>query len=145
MLPNVSDLCGQSVAELVLEGEVPLLTHCRLEILVCDPDPGVRIAGKVDRRAIRGRCKASPFIVDRCDGQTQDPCCVSLRKNSQRWVHGELFVGTTALGERRNCVPASDYSLASQRCRRPGKPDSRLPIAFAQVVVIEPTIAELLG
>src|SRR5229473_3008063 len=59
VLADIADLRGQRVAELVLNGEVPLLVHGRPYVLVRNPYPDSLIAGKVDRGATRRRCIAS--------------------------------------------------------------------------------------
>src|SRR6266566_1312452 len=51
VLADVAYLRGQAIAELMLNGKVPLLVHCRPYVLISDPDPDSRITSKVDPRA----------------------------------------------------------------------------------------------
>ena len=61
MLADVADLRSQGVAELMLYGEVPLLTHRGLEILISDPDPASRIAGLVYGRDNSWEAQSRPL------------------------------------------------------------------------------------
>src|SRR5215469_1294342 len=132
VLANITDLRGDGTSELMLDRQIPLLAHRRLEVLVGNPDPMSGNAGQIDGRTVRGSSVASS------DG----PSHVSHGEDSERRVHGELLVGSAAFHEAGNGVAAADHGLAVERRRRPCESKSWLPIASAQVVISQARIAE---
>src|SRR5882724_1031290 len=118
----------------MLDREVPLIDHRRLEVLIVDSDAIPGIAGLVDCRAGIGlRSSKAP-------GQRS---CPLLLKDAEGQVQREFFVAASALHEFGDAETTADYRLAAQKLRRPGKSNSWQPIADSQIIVVKRLVSEL--
>src|SRR5437016_2580584 len=103
VLANIAELRGNRIGELMLDGEVPLLTHGWPEILIDNPNSLSRVAGEVNRctssgrRIAGGESTASRGLLD-------DP----------EWrVYRKLLVGPASFEERGNGVTSADHGLSA--------------------------------
>ena len=137
-MPHITDLSGDRVSKLTLNGEVPLARQCWPEVLIDDSDSFSLVTGKIDCCTSCGRtvtCSKTTSIA------SNSPSASLL--NDAKWrVDRELLVRTAAFEEGGDCVSTTDHCLATQGGRRPGKTKPRLPIADAQIVVVESPVAE---
>src|SRR5215472_5766590 len=60
-----------------------------------------------------------------------------LGNRAIRKVHLKFFVGTAAFPIGRNAISAPNDRLAMQRAWRPCEADARLPVPYAEIIVIE--------
>src|SRR5947208_1276964 len=121
----------------MLVGEVPLLRHCRLEILICEANALTRVAADVDS------CAISQQSAGARKPSSKRTAIVVHSDNTERWVHCELFVSALALRKSGDSISAPNHSLAPERGWRPGKSDTRFPIATTKIIVVKTGIAKL--
>src|SRR5579864_1551214 len=104
MLTDIADLESECVAELMLNGQVPLLREGWTEILIKDAYSDALIASNGDVGASRNGSKT---VFDGASSRI-------LLKNTVRHVLCEFLVRAATLGERGDAIAGSDDGLAMQ-------------------------------